>query len=97
MWTRPYGEVAALIAILASLEPLKTESKIISLQSQGLTIEALVESIIQKARDKDGKPLFQDTDRVKLMNEADPGVIVKIASAINNAKLTTTQELLAKK
>ncbi len=27
MWTRPYGEVAALIAILASLEPLKTESK----------------------------------------------------------------------
>ena len=31
------------------------------------------------------------------MNEADPGVIVKIASAINNAKLTTTQELLAKK
>ena len=27
MWNRPYGEVAALIAILASLEPLKTESK----------------------------------------------------------------------
>jgi hypothetical protein len=25
MWTRPYGEVAALIAILASLQP--TESK----------------------------------------------------------------------
>ena len=27
MWTRPYGEVAGLIAILAGLEPLKTESK----------------------------------------------------------------------
>ena len=77
--------------------PLKVESKIIALQSQGLTIEALVESIIQKARDKDGKPLFQDTDRVKLMNEADPAVIVKIAGAINNAKLTATQESLAKK
>ena len=27
MWTRPYGEVAALIAMLASLEEKKDESK----------------------------------------------------------------------
>ena len=27
MWRRPYGEVAALIAILAGLKPLKTGKK----------------------------------------------------------------------
>jgi hypothetical protein len=31
------------------------------------------------------------------MNEADPTLIVKIAGAINNAKLTATQVDLAKK
>lgn len=75
---------------------LRDESKVIELQSQGKTLEALVESIVQKARDKDGKRLFQDADRIKLMNEADPEVVLKVATAINNAKLTATQESAAK-
>lgn len=79
-----------------STYPLKDESKILQLQSEGKTIEALVESIVVKAKDKDGNRLFQDADRIKLMHEADPMTVVKVASQINNAKLTATQESIAK-
>tara|TARA_R100000234_G_C4963765_1_gene162984 strand:+ start:101 stop:445 length:345 start_codon:yes stop_codon:yes gene_type:complete len=76
--------------------PLKDEAKVLELQAAGKTIEAVIESIIVKARDKNGKRLFHDADRVKLMNEADPLVVVKVGTAINNAKLTVKQETIAK-
>jgi hypothetical protein len=66
------------------------------LKEQGKTVEALVESIIRKAKTKDGKPLFHDADRIKLMNEADPMVVVKVATAINNAKIDFSQDSVAK-
>ena len=61
------------------------ESKIISLQQQGKTVEALVESIILKALDPDGKPLFQSSDRNMLMYEADPAVLLRVAGKLNSA------------
>ena len=67
--------------------PFKDEAKMIELQSQGKTVEALVESLIVKALDKDGKRLFFDADRVNLMNEAAPSVIIKVAGQINNIGL----------
>ena len=76
--------------------PLKDESKILELQSQGKTVEALVESVVTKARTKDGKRMFVDADKVKLMNEADPMTVVKVASAINNGRITATQDTAAK-
>jgi len=76
--------------------PLKDEAKVLELQSAGKTVEALVESILVKARDKDGQRLFQDTDRAMLMNESDPNVVVKVASLINNARFQATQEQAAK-
>jgi hypothetical protein len=62
----------------------RDEAKVIELQSQGKTVEALVESLVIKALDKDGKRIFVDADRINLMNEADPAVIVKVAGQINN-------------
>jgi len=76
--------------------PLKDEGKILQLQSEGKTVEALVESIVTKARTKDGQRMFMDADKVKLMNEADPMTVVKVASAINNGKITATQDQAAK-
>jgi len=61
------------------------ESKIIELQQQNKTVEALVESIIAKALDPDGKPLFNKFDKSTLMNEVDPAVLIRIATAINGA------------
>lgn len=76
--------------------PLKDEAKVLELQAKGQTIEALVESIITKARDKDGKRIFHDADRVKLMNEADPLVVVRVATTINNDRITGSQASIAK-
>jgi len=75
---------------------LKDEAKIIELQTQGKTVEALVESIVRKARTQDGKPMFHDADKIKLMNEADPLVVIRVATAINNGRVDFSQESVAK-
>lgn len=76
--------------------PFKDEARIVDFATKGNLTEALVETLIVKARDADGKRLFQDADRLKLMNEADPTVIISIANAINNGKINLTSELAAK-
>jgi len=76
--------------------PFKDEAKIVELASKGQVVEALVETVLVKSRDANGKRLFTDADRFKLMNEADPAVIIKISTAINNAKIQSTPDLLAK-
>jgi pseudouridine-5'-phosphate glycosidase len=76
--------------------PFKDEAKVIELQAQGKTVEALVESLIVKALDKDGKKIFREADRINLMNEADPAVIIKIAGQINNIGMRQPLETLAK-
>lgn len=74
----------------------RDEAKIVELASKGMVVEALVETVLVKARDAEGKRLFQDADRAKLMNEADPNVIIKVATAINNAKISASPEAIAK-
>jgi len=65
--------------------PFAVESKILQLQQQGKTVDALVESLIQKALDPDGKPMFTKFDKVTLMNEADPSVLLRVCAELNNA------------
>ena len=74
----------------------KDESRIVEYQSAGKVVDALVESIVVKARTKDGKRLLADADRLTLMNEADPAVIIKIAGAINNANIKLAKEQIEK-
>jgi len=76
--------------------PFKDEAKVIELQAQGKTVEALVESLIVKALDKDGKKIFREADRINLMNEADPAVIIKVAGQINNIAARQPLETLTK-
>jgi|APSaa5957512535_1039671.scaffolds.fasta_scaffold05576_5 hypothetical protein len=61
----------------------KNEQKIMELQSKGKTVDALVESILVKCLDANGKRLFTDANRAQLMNEADPKLIIRVAGAIN--------------
>ena len=68
-----------------STYPFVIESKIIELQGQGKTVEALVESVIAKALDPEGKPMFGKFDKNTLMNEVDPQVLIRIATVVNNA------------
>ncbi len=64
--------------------PFRDEAKVLDLQTQGKTVDALIESLIVKALDKEGKKIFNEYDRPTLLNEADPNVIVRVVGLINN-------------
>jgi hypothetical protein len=64
---------------------LKEQSKLIELAQQGKTVEALVESLIVKARNEDGSKMFTVVDKVTLMNEVDPQVVIRVVGEINEA------------
>ena len=76
--------------------PFRVESKVLEMQAKGQIVEALVESVIQKAMDSNGKRIFDEADRSVLMNEADPTVITKVAGTINNAALKPKVDVLVK-
>jgi hypothetical protein len=62
---------------------LKEQSKLIELSQQGKTVEALVESLITKARNEDGSKMFTPMDKVVFLNEVDPQVIIRVVGEIN--------------
>lgn len=59
---------------------LHEESQVIELQQQGKSTEALVQTLINRALDKDGKNVFDNADRLKLMRNVDPKVILSIVT-----------------
>jgi hypothetical protein len=68
-----------------SATTLKEQSKLIELAQQGKTVEALVESLIVKARNEDGSKMFTMPDKITMMNEVDPNVIIRVVGEINEA------------
>jgi hypothetical protein len=62
---------------------LKEQAKLIELATTGKTTEALVETLITKARNEDGTRMFQTADKVVFMNEVDPEVLIRVVSEIN--------------
>lgn len=45
--------------------------------------DGLVEKLIQRALDADGKPLFKGVHRTELLREVDPDVVTRICMAMN--------------
>jgi cytidylate kinase len=64
---------------------LREQSKLIELASQGKTVEALVETLIAKARNEDGSKMFNIAEKAVFMNEVDPNVIIRVVGEINEA------------
>ena len=62
---------------------LKEEGKILELSQQGKTVEALVESLIVRARNEDGTKMFNFTDKAALLNEVDPKVLIRVVGEMN--------------
>jgi len=60
------------------------ESKVIELQQAGKTVEALVQTLINRALDKDGKHMFRLADKQDLMRGVDPAVILRIIADMND-------------
>lgn len=64
---------------------LKEESKLLELAQQGKTVEALVETLIVKARNEDGSKMFNMADKITFMNEVDPAVVIRVCAEMNSA------------
>lgn len=79
-----------------NVNTLKEEGKLIELAQQGKTVEALVETLITKARTADGAKMFGPADKVVFMNEVDPAVVIRVVSEMNTAIVTTTVEEVQK-
>jgi hypothetical protein len=77
-----------------STASLTVENKIMALQQQNKTAEALVESIIAKALDKNGDRLFRSTDKPAFLHEVDPNVIIKLATKLNNANADSVEDIV---
>jgi hypothetical protein len=73
--------------------PLKEEASILKLQQEGKTVEALVQSIIVKSRNADGSKMFAPADRVTMMNEVDPKVLIRIAGQINGVDVDSIDDV----
>jgi hypothetical protein len=66
---------------------LKEEAKLIELAQQGKTVEALVETLIVKARNADGTKMFTPMDKIVFMNEVDPNVVIRVVGEMNIANM----------
>lgn len=66
----------------------KEQSKILDLQTTGKASEALIETIVIKARDENGNKLFTSADRTTLMHEADPNVLIRLAAVLNGVNFS---------
>jgi len=62
---------------------LKDEGKILELTQSGKTVEALVESLIVRARNEDGTKMFNFADKAALLNEVDPRVLIRLVGEMN--------------
>jgi hypothetical protein len=75
---------------------LKEQSKLIELATTGKTVEALVETLLVKARNEDGSKMFTQMDKQVLLNEVDPQVLIRVVSEINGAVETNDVDAIEK-
>jgi Cdc6-like AAA superfamily ATPase len=75
------------------IHTLRTESKIVELAQAGKSVEALVQTILSKALDKEGKLLFTQYDKDALLNDADPAVVLNISRVLSGGDLPQVSEI----
>ena len=75
---------------------LREQSKLFELTNSGKTVEALVETLIIKARNADGTRMFNPVDKVTFMNEVDPNVLIRIIGEINEISSLGSSEEISK-
>ena len=60
------------------------EAKVMELQNAGKTSEALVQVLVNRLMDADGKRIFNEHNKQELMKNADPKLLLQIVSQIND-------------
>jgi len=56
------------------------------------SLESLVQTLIIRALDEDGKRLFSNADKKDLMEKVDPDIIVNVITAMNEERETTIED-----
>lgn len=75
---------------------LSEEGKLIELAQKGKTVEALVETLLMKARNEDGTKMFSPGDKQVFLNEVDPTLIIRVVGEMNNANNEPDVETVVK-
>lgn len=71
---------------------LKEQTKVIELAQKGQTVEALVETLLMKARNEDGTKMFKPADKQVFMNESDPDVLIRAVGEMNAIDLDSLED-----
>lgn len=87
-----WGEGDAPLVIYFRPTNLATQNAIYKHIRDG-SLEALVEQLIQQARDEDGNKIFRASDRIELMKHADPAVISRVVKAMNDVEEITPEDI----
>lgn len=74
-----------------SATTLKEEGRILELSQQGKSVEAIVESLIMRARTEDGSRMFAQADKPTLLNEVDPKVLIRIVGQMNSVDVDLSE------
>ena len=69
------------------------QEEITQLVDQGKKMEAIVRTLILRARDSEGKSLFRKDQRVELMRQCDPEVIARIVTEMSEASTIDLEEI----
>lgn len=69
------------------------ESKVIELQQAGKTTEALVLTLINRALDENGNPVFQLKDKQTIMRQVDPAIVLRIIQEMNDEEYVDGEKL----
>jgi hypothetical protein len=56
------------------------------------SLESLVQTLIIRALDEDGKRLFSNSDKKDLMEKVDPDIIVNVITVMNEERETTIED-----
>ena len=59
------------------------EAQIVELTQQNKTVEALVMTLILRALDAEGKPMFNKANKAEFMRSVDPQIILRIINDMN--------------
>ena len=66
----------------------KQQGEVLRLASEGKQAEAVVLTLIFRALDADGKPLFRKVNQTEILNEMDPDLIGRIVGEMGGDDLT---------
>jgi hypothetical protein len=79
-----------------STTSLREEGRVLELSQQGKSVEALVESLIIRARNEDGTKMFVPADKATLLNEVDPKILIRIVGEINDVNVNLDEVSIEK-